>query len=77
MEPYKSLDRSSDCSTKVLWCESEKLGPRNTRSAKVWSMSVNAPEKEYSYVVRDPIWIGIPNALSTKKSDFPTCKPKT
>ena len=48
MEPYKSLDRSSDCSTKVLWCESEKLGPRNTRSAKVWSMSVNAPEKEYS-----------------------------
>ena len=46
MEPYKSLDRSSDSSTKVLW--REILGPQNTRSAKVWSMSVNAPEKEYS-----------------------------
>ena len=43
-------------------------------------MSVNAPEKEYSYIVRDPIWIGIPNALSIKKSaerDFPTWIPKT
>ena len=38
-------------------------------------MSVNAPEKEYSYVVRDPIWIGIPNALCIKNQQRETFQP--
>ena len=50
----------------VIYLITTVLGPQNTRSAKVWCMSVNAPGKPGIFIVRDPIWIGIPNALSIK-----------